>query len=173
MDFHSTVFELIDMRSFSNLWYWMALAVVWSSAAHWVLGVPIDMLYRARRKGGQAATDLMDITRVNVNRILYISSVSGMWILGILSCVLTMLFGVGFFYGSEFCQAVFLLAFPMSFVGGLSVYTAHKIHRLDPDLEQLSKILKTHRFITQAIGMLAVFVTSIWGMWQNMTAGAI
>ncbi len=32
MDWYATVFELIDMRSFSNLWYWIALAVVWYAA---------------------------------------------------------------------------------------------------------------------------------------------
>ena len=57
MDLSQTIFELIDMRSFSNLWFWIALAVVWSSASHWVLGVPWDMALRAKRKGGQLAED--------------------------------------------------------------------------------------------------------------------
>jgi hypothetical protein len=47
------VFEVIDMRSFSNLWYWIALAVLWSSTSHWVLGVPFDMIQRARRRAGR------------------------------------------------------------------------------------------------------------------------
>ena len=29
MDLADTIFEVIDMRSFSNLWFWIALAVVW------------------------------------------------------------------------------------------------------------------------------------------------
>ncbi|MEM9756043.1 MAG: component of SufBCD complex, partial [Pseudomonadota bacterium] len=32
--------DVIDLRSFSNLWYWIVLAVFWSSASHWGLGVP-------------------------------------------------------------------------------------------------------------------------------------
>ena len=48
---------------------WIALAVVWSSASHWVLGVPFDMVMRARRVGGQAEADLEDIARINVSRI--------------------------------------------------------------------------------------------------------
>ncbi len=47
------IFDLIDMRSFSNLWYWIALAVTWSSTSHWVLGVPFDMVLRARRKAAR------------------------------------------------------------------------------------------------------------------------
>lgn len=173
MDWYDTVFELIDMRSFSNLWYWIALAVVWSSTSHWVLGVPYDMVQRARRQRGQAEVDLMDVTRVNVNRILYINSVSGLWILGVVSCLITLLFGLGFFYGVEFCQAVFLLAFPMSLVGLLSVHTAHRIRQSDPDLERLAKIMHLHRFLTQVIGMLAIFTTALWGMYQNLSVGAL
>ena len=74
MNWYTSLFELIDMRSFSNLWFWIALAVVWSSASHWVLGVPFDLVQRARRDQGQALTDLEDLTRINVNRVLYIGS---------------------------------------------------------------------------------------------------
>ena len=66
MDWYGTVFELIDMRSFSNLWYWIALAVTWSSASHWVLGVPWDMAIRARKgQGAQAMHDFEDMVRIN------------------------------------------------------------------------------------------------------------
>ena len=78
MDWQTIVFEVIDMRSFSNLWYWIALAVTWSSASHWVLGVPYDMVGRARKYGGQAAEDLNDMVRVNINRMLYIAGISGL-----------------------------------------------------------------------------------------------
>lgn len=83
MDWYQTLFEMIDMRSFSNLWFWIALAVMWSTASHWVLGVPFDMVLRARRYGGEAQADLEDIVRINVNRLLYISQVSGLWLLGL------------------------------------------------------------------------------------------
>jgi len=83
VEWYQGVFELIDMRSFSNLWFWIALAVVWSSTSHWVLGVPFDMVVRARRKGGQAEEDLETIVRVNVNRMLMIARVSGLWIMGL------------------------------------------------------------------------------------------
>ena len=54
MDWYNVIFELIDMRSFSNLWYWIVLAVLWSTASHWVLSVPFDMISRAKRQGGAA-----------------------------------------------------------------------------------------------------------------------
>lgn len=173
MDWYQTVFELIDMRSFSNLWYWIALAVMWSTASHWVLGVPYDMVVRAKRMGGQAETDMETMVRINVGRILYITGVSGLWLLGIAFFVLTMLGLLGWWYWIEFAQAVFLLVFPMVLVGGLSVHTAHGIAKSGDNGEALRKRLGLHRFWTQAIGMLAIFVTAFWGMFQNMQLGVL
>ncbi|MEM1302406.1 MAG: component of SufBCD complex, partial [Pseudomonadota bacterium] len=124
MDFYTTIFEVIDMRSFSNLWYWIALAVLWSSAAHWTLGVPFDMIQRARRKGEDAQVDLEDITRINVKRLLMINSVAGLWILGFVMFMLTTLGLLAFYYSVEFAQALFLMALPLSLVGALSVSVA-------------------------------------------------
>ncbi|SDI16856.1 hypothetical protein SAMN04488026_10013 [Aliiruegeria lutimaris] len=169
-DWYLTVFELIDMRSFSNLWYWIALAVLWSTSSHWVIGVPFDMVTRARRHGGEAEADLYDIVRVNVNRILYISQTAGVWIIAFGSFGLTVLAMLGFYYRIEFAQAIFLLAMPMGIVSWLSVRTARKIH--DADGADLYRKLHLHRFVVQVIGMISIFVTAFWGMWQNMAHGA-
>ena len=171
MDWYDTIFELIDMRSFSNLWFWIALAVVWSTASHWILGVPYDMVARARRYGGQAAEDLEDIVRINTNRLLFIGNVSGLWLLGFTCFLLTGLALLGFVYGVEFAQAVFLLGFPMSLVGALNLSTAHLIQAEEATGEKLWKRLSRHRTYVQAIGMVAIFVTALWGMYQNMSVG--
>lgn len=173
MDWYETVFELIDMRSFSNLWYWIALAVVWSTASHWVLGVPFDMIQRAKRQGGQAETDMVAIVNVNVRRIEYIGDVAGLWILAIGSGLLTALGILGFWYGIEFAQAVFLLAFPMSIVGLLSLRVARKLKAIPDDAEAMRRRLTRHRLHTQLIGVVSIFVTSLWGMWQNMNLGPL
>ncbi|MEP2530506.1 component of SufBCD complex [Shimia sp.] len=167
MNWHQTVFELIDMRSFSNLWFWIALAVFWSSASHWVLGVPWDMVLRAKRVGEQAEIDLQDIVRVNTNRILYIAQVSGLWLLALACFLLTGLAVMGFIYGLEFAQAVFLLMFPMSIVGFMSIFAARRIQIEEATGDLLRKRLGRHRFWTQCVGMISIFVTSLWGMYQN------
>lgn len=174
MDWYQHVFELIDMRSFSNLWFWIVLAVLWSSTSHWVLGVPWDLVQRARRsEDGQGVQDLHDLIRINTNRILFIMEETGLLISGFLCFVLTLLGLLGFVYGNEFSQAVFLLLFPMSLVGLLSVRTAQIIQTKELLGETLYNRLHWHRVGTQAIGMLSIFVTAIWGMWQNMTTGAL
>ena len=173
MDWYQSIFELIDMRSFSNLWFWIVLAVLWSTSSHWVLGVPYDMVVRARRHGGQAEQDLEDIVRINVNRLLFIARVSGLWIAGIVSFGLTMLIILGWVYDIEFAQAVFLLGFPMTLVGLLSLRTASKIETEQPAGEALRRRLARHRLFTQMIGTLSILVTAIWGMYQNLALGAL
>ncbi|KAE9628493.1 component of SufBCD complex [Parasedimentitalea maritima] len=171
MDLVDTLVELIDLRSFSNLWFWIALAVMWSSASHWVLGVPIDMVYRAKRHGGQAEQDLEDVVRGNVNRLIYIMQVSGAWLLALVCFVLSGLLVLGFFYHVEFAQAAFLLAFPLSLVGVLTRATAGRIVRDGISGTELQQVLVRCRLYIQMIGTVSIFVTAMWGMYQNLQLG--
>ncbi|MGB7244808.1 MAG: component of SufBCD complex [Sulfitobacter sp.] len=171
MDWYQSIFELIDMRSFSNLWFWIALAVVWSTTSHWVLGVPYDLVLRARRNGGQAEADLEDLVRINTNRLLYIGRVSGLWMLGFVCFILTTLAILGLYYRIEIAQALFLLGFPMSLVGLLSISTARLIQEQDLKGDALRRRLTRHRVYVQIIGMISIFVTALWGMYQNLQLG--
>ena len=153
------------------MWYWIALAVVWSSAAHYGLGVPYDLVQRARRKGGQAEVDLEDMVRINCNRMLFIGSISGLWIIGLVCFFLTGLAGLGFIYRVELAQAVFLIAFPLSIVGGMSLSMARLIVDQGLTGEELQKRLLRHRVLIQVIGIVSIFITAMWGMYQNMTLG--
>ena len=173
MDWYTSVFELIDMRSFSNLWYWIALAVVWATASHRVLGVPYDMVLRARRAGGQAEADLDDIARVQVNRLLYIASVSGIWILGVTSFLLTCLAVLAVWYRIEFAQALLLMVVPMSGVGLLGLSRARHIDAQCLTGKELQVQLMRQRIVTQVIGTISIFVTALWGMYQNSTIGVL
>ena len=173
MDLYSDIFELIDMRSFSNLWFWIALAVMWSTASHWVLGVPYDLVLRARRHGGQTEADLEDLVRINVNRMLYIARVSGLWILGLGCFLLSALVLLGFVYHIEFAQALFLLGFPMSIVTLISLSTARLIHQERSSGELLRKRLTRNRLYIQLTGVVSIFFTALWGMYQNMSIGVL
>lgn len=166
------IFDLIDMRSFSNLWYWIALAVTWSSASHWVLGVPYDMVLRARKLGGQTAEDLEVMTRINVARLLYIGREAGVALVIILSFALTSLVVLGFVYKSEFAQAVTLILVPLAGVGVMSFDTAQRIEgdmaRGQSDAATVSNRLARHRMKVQFLGMVSISATAFWGMLQNL-----
>lgn len=169
----SLVYDLIDLRSFSNLWYWIALAFTWSRASHWILGVPWDMVQRARRSGGQAQLDFEAALRAHLNRIGYISSVSGAAATAIATALLTSLGLLGFVYGVEFCQALFLIAFPMSLVGLMSLRMARWIDAAGVSGEALHRALRWHRVRVQAIGLVSIFVTAMWGMLQNLNVSVL
>ncbi len=170
MDWSQALFQVIDLRSFSSLWYWIVLAVVWSSVSHWVLGVPYDLIARARKLGGQAEQDLNDMVRINVNRLLQIAQSAGLILIAFLSFLLTSLAVLGFYYRVELAQAVFMLALPLSAVGGVSLSTSRLIRLHEPTGEALYAMLLRHRLWTQIIGMIAIFVTAMYGMYQNLDA---
>jgi hypothetical protein len=171
VDLLHVIYEMIELRSFSNLWYWIALAVMWSSASHWILGVPYDMVHRAQRNGGQAERDLEDVARVNVNRLLYIAEVSGPWLVALSCFVLTGLAMLGFGYFMEIAQAVFLLLFPMALVSLISFATARRIAREAASGQELRRRLAFCRLYIQMVGVVAIIITAFWGMYQNLTIG--
>lgn len=173
MDLTQLIFEVIDMRSFSNLWYWIALAVLWSTASHYVLGVPIDLALKAQRKGGQKMADLEDLVRINVSRLVGIAEVAGLFIVGIVAMLLTLLIVLGLVYGVEFAQALMFMAVPMTVVFLMSLRLAHRFNAQMPRGAELVRALRRHRLKTQVIGMVSIFITAIWGMYQNLATGPL
>lgn len=168
MNWYQTILDLIDLRSFSNLWYWIFLGVLWSTASHWVLGVPYDMITRARRHGGEALADLETMTRINVQRMLYISRTAGLWLVGLVCFIITVLALLGFYYRVELAQAVLLMVVPMCILGYLSLRVALKIEAGEGQGEALFHRLGWHRLSVQVLGMLSIFVTSLYGMYVNI-----
>lgn len=173
MTVFQTLFEMIDLRSFSNLWYWIALAVLWSTVSHRVLGVPFDMVHRARKHGGQSAQDLADLVRININRLLFVVHVAGVWLLGLTCFVLAVLATLGFYLQVEFAQSVFLLMFPLALVSLVNLYFAQAIAAHEPVGEELYKVMATCRICIQLLGMVFIFVTAMWGMYQNLHFGPL
>ncbi len=170
MDWSQALFDVIDFRSFSNLWYWIMLAVVWSATSHRVLGVPFDMIQRAKRQGGAAMTDLEDMVRINVNRALFISRESGLWLAGLVTFLHTALAVLAFWYDVEFAQAVILMALPLTLVGVLGLAAAARIEAESVTGEALCRLLLRHRLWTQFIGTVSIFVTAVFGMYKNFEA---
>lgn len=161
---------LVDVRSFASLWYWLMLAVLWSVMAHWVMGVPFDMVWRARKGGPEAMADLETMVRISIARHTVFRGTSGAIILGVVACVLTMLALLGFFYRIEVCQAVFLLLFPLIFVIWLRMALIGRVTGQGLTGDALCRRLSLHRIAVQAIGIVAIVATSLWGTLQNIMA---
>ncbi len=168
MDWSTVIFDVIIVRSFSSLWYWIVVAVLWSSVSHWVLGVPFDLISRAKRLGGEAEQDLIDIVRVNVNRLLGIVESSATWLIGISCFVISSLLMLALYYDLEFAQAVLFIVIPLCIVGIVSVRSARRIQNEAEDIQMLYSMLARHRLWTQVIGMVTIFFSALYGMYHNL-----
>lgn len=173
MEWYSNILTLIDLRSFSNIWYWIALAVLWSSLSHYVMGVPFDMVVRARKRGGDALADLEALVRVQVNRRVHIAEVAGPWLVAFCTAGLTTLALLGFAYRIQFGQALFLLMAPGTLVGLMSVAAARRLARAPLEGEALCAFLTRQRLWIQVLGVVCIFLTAIWGMLQVMTSSVL
>jgi len=173
VDVFDTALEVIDLRSFSNLWYWIALAVLWSSVSHWSLGVPHDMILRARREGGQALADVEDLVRINVNRLLNIVDTGALVLVAVAGFWLSTLAVLAFYYDVEFAQALILLLGPLMLVLWVSVRECRRIAAGASQGDALLKRLTVHRRVLQVIGMISIAVTAFYGTWQNVSVSIL
>lgn len=167
-DFAKTVLEIMDLRSFSSLWYWIVLASVWSINSYFVLGVPMDMITQARRSGGEDAEDMVDLARIHITRRVNLVAQSGVILLAVVAFAATSLIVLGWGYGVEFCQALFLILAPLGIAFWMGYRASLAIIAANPDPQQLIKMLLRHRFFMQVLGMIAIFISAMWGMWVNL-----
>lgn len=167
------IFETIDLRSFSNLWFWIGLAVMWSALSHRVLGAPMDLISRARRQGGQAQADLEALVHIHARREIEIVAASGLWLVAIGSFILAGLLTLAIVYGREFAQALLLLLLPLCLIRLMSLRIAQQIIALDERGPALDRRLMRHRIAIQLVGMISILVTSLYGMWVNLMLGAL
>lgn len=171
--FYTLITEVIDLRSFSNLWFWIVLVVMWSRVNHRVLGVPVDMITRARRHEGDARRDMEDLLYINARRAVQGAESTGVWQVALGCFVLTALVLMGFVYGNEFAQAVLLLGVPMLVVRLLSLRLARTVLAEGEGGERLDRRLSQHRTTVQLLGILSILITSFYGMWVNLMLGVL
>lgn len=165
MQWYDTILQTLSMRSFSSIWYWFALAATWSVTVHRVLGVPFDVIVRARR--GEDEGELFALTRINVARMMRTARQSGVATVAVLAFALSVLVALSV-AGLEMAQAMLCLFAPLLLVGALSLRLAARLESAGTDAETLARKLLWHRLIVQTIAMVSIFVTAIWGMLNNL-----
>ena len=171
MDFLDLVTQVIGLRSFSNLWYWIVLAILWSTLSHWVLGIPYDLVQRARTGDPDSQQDLQTLAAISCRRILALADLSGIAMVALSAFVITSLSVLGWVYRVEFCQALVLLLLPLLLVTGLSIHTARGL--VECGFEDLAARLRRHRLMVQGMGVIFIFVTAFWGMYVNLSVSRL
>lgn len=163
-----SVLNLIDLRSFSSLWFWIVVALAWSGITHSALGVPFDMVLRARRRGGQHMADLEALVDIQIRRRMTVLQAAGGTIVLVWTATVTMTFILGFGYGLELAQALALLLVPMTLVFALRGRLMARLAGGRLRGEALCRALTWHRLGVQGVGLAAILVTTLWGMWFNL-----
>lgn len=165
-----SILAILDLHTFSNIWYWLAVAVTWAVVSHWVLGIPFDLIIRARRATPEAVDDLQILFDFHLRRFLMIEDLVGLPAIALSAFVLTWLAMVGFYYQVEMAQGVFLIGFPLTIVGAICQHACRRYQKNPPPREKLAAELLRLRIIIQLIAMIAIFVTAIYGMYYNLAA---
>ena len=80
---------------------------------------------------------------------------------------------LAFAYHVEFAQALFFLLAPMVIVGWLSLFAAMRIEAGESSGEPMYRRLMFHRRLVQLVGMVAIFVTAMFGMWRNLSISVL
>ena len=159
---------MIELRTFASIWYWFAVIVSWAVACHWLIGVPFDLLFHARKGAPQHLADLEAIVDLNVRRFTGLVDIMGPWLLGLVTFVLTGLGVAGFYYGFELAQGLFFLAAPLTLMMLLNIKVAYGLRAYPANGRDLVDRLFKMRLWSQGIGMIAIFFTAMYGMWFNL-----
>ncbi|MFC0199128.1 hypothetical protein [Paracoccus rhizosphaerae] len=176
---------LLDSRSFMTIWYWLTLIGMWSATGRSVLGVPSEVLARARAaraKGdidGPAVIALLDWLSLVLPR-WQLGPREGVVFLGVTSFLMSSMTVLGFVFWLELAQALVLLLFPFWLLFWMRTRLAR---RLMPVIEgaqddrlslaeagaECARKMAWHRTLVTMLSIAAVAVTVLWGtLWAIM-----
>ncbi|KQI72488.1 hypothetical protein AN191_05525 [Loktanella sp. 5RATIMAR09] len=157
--------RLLDFQTFDSLWYWMAVMVTYAVASNWLLGVPFDVLFRARKLANPHLADLETLVDVNVRRIVEINAYLGVAITIMVAFSLSVLVVLSLFYGVELAQGLLALAAPLTLIMVMNMRLAHQLDAAPLQGRELVDRLFRVRLWTQIVSMIALFFTAMYGMY--------
>ncbi|MFV0386554.1 hypothetical protein [Paracoccus sp. (in: a-proteobacteria)] len=172
------IISLLDSRSFGTIWYWVVLIGMWSAAGRNVIGIPTEVLSRARyarnsQPEGVAVMNLLDWLSLVLPR-WHLRRQEGAVFLAVSAFLLTSLAIMGFRHDLEMAQALTLLLLPFAILYWLRVLLARRLLPLvmraqDGDLPvtelaaQVIRRLTWHRRAVTLLSVVSVATTGIWG----------
>lgn len=162
--------RLIALNTFTSVWYWLAVIITWAVASNWLIGVPFDVLFRARKCAPQPLADLEGLVDINVRRIVTTNTTFGVVFTALIGFALTVLGVLSFVYQLELAQGVFILAAPLTLIVMINMRLAHQLHRVPLYGADLVRRLFVVRIWTQIVAMISMFFTAMYGMYMAISA---
>ncbi|TQS72807.1 component of SufBCD complex [Rhodobacteraceae bacterium] len=161
---------MIDTRSFSSIWYWGLLAIMWSLAGIRILGVPFDQVIRYRTAPASAGHDLLMHAKAEVSRRQGAGGIGAIGLTAVVCFVLSMIFMLGFIYKIELSQAVFFLALPQAILAASGARTRLRLASAvaEQRADLVAQILSRRRRNIQLLGLLFILLTAFWGMLHTL-----
>lgn len=147
--------RLIASASFDSVWYWVLQVVVWTLVCYRTLGVPHDMLIRARREPAVAERVAL-LAGLSAERLGGIYDLAGAAFAAVAGFVLAALAALGFLSGLEGAQAAFVLLLPLAVIAYSKVRLALFVRGRKMARPRLVLILARRRFWHQAIAVVAM-----------------
>lgn len=157
----SDIFALIDMTSFTSVWYWIFLCLTWNSLSHRTLGVPFDMIIRADKHGDLFERDVDHIAHAQSRRLTYMFGRFGVVIIGVTAFFVSAIGAAAFVVGFQTSQAVFVVLIPVLCVGSSEMRLAYRIRRDDLRGSPLRRKIVLHRFFHQLFGIASLAMAAI------------
>lgn len=152
--------DFLDTATFSSVWYWIFLALAWSSRTHWTIGVPFDAVVRAERKGGRWEEDLDAIAHAMSARFALFMGKGGPWIIGVATFLITGLIATSWMTFNELVMGISAFAVPMLIAEIGDVRLALRIHATGLRGYDLRRALVWRRFLNQVTGVLSLGVAA-------------
>lgn len=149
------MFTIFGTASFQNIWYWAFSVLAWTVATQRTLGVPYDMLLRARRDPDEVSR-VEWLARHAAGRVVSVSRQAGTAVAAAVGFVLAGLFVFGFLSNYELARAVFVLTFPLAMIGYSTLRLALSVEKHDLRGDVLVTVLARRRFWHQVVAVLAI-----------------
>jgi hypothetical protein len=181
----NSLIGVLDSRSFMTIWYWLALIGMWSATGRTVLGLPSEVLARARLSQAQgdaegpAVITLLDWLSLVLPR-WQLGPREGVVFLAVTSFLLSSMAVLGFVFWLELAQAAVLLLLPFWLLFWMRVRLARRLiplvqaaqdGRMAPGqaATQAARLMTRHRALVTVLSIVAVTVTVLWGtLWAIM-----
>jgi hypothetical protein len=151
----SRVFQTFAAASFQSIWYWVLHVVVWTLACYRTLGVPHDLLLRARRVP-EVSARVDTLAQLTSERVGGIYDALGVPIAAGLGFLLAGLFALGFGTGIETAQAAFAIVLPLVVINYSKLRLALAVRRHGIAGPRLVLALARRRVWHQLIAVVAI-----------------